>query len=214
MYRDWPAFLPDDVEVCAVVLPGRETRFREPLIDRMEPMVGGVLDGLTGLLDRPIVLFGHSMGALIAFELACRMRDRGQKVLRLIVSGCPAPQVGQRGDDLHPLSDENLIHEMAQMNGTPGVLIANPELMRLAVPILRSDFRLAETYVYREQPPLDVPITCFGGTDDPNVTTEDLCAWSVHTTGDFCVRFLPGGHFFLADRQDNFLDQLVAEVAS
>lgn len=212
LYRDWPAFLPDEVEVCAAVLPGRETRFSEPLIDQMQPLVSGLLDGIAGLLDRPVALFGHSMGALIAFELACRLRERGQGIRQLIVSGCPAPQVGVHGDDLHRLSDEDLVNELARMNGTPNSLIDNIELMRLAVPIIRNDFRLAETYFYLEQPPLDCPITCFGGTDDPNVTAEDLCAWSVHTTNGFRAQFLRGDHFFLVSRPADFVKQVLAEA--
>lgn len=195
-----------------MVLPGRETRFGEPLIDQMEAVVDGLIGGIVGLLDRPVALFGHSMGALIAFELARRLREYCQTIQRLIVSGSPAPQIGGHADNRHQLGDEELIHEVALMNGTSQTLAGNSELMRLALPILRNDFRLAETYAYREQLPLDCPITCFGGTDDPNVTTEDLCAWSVHTTGGFRVHFLPGDHFFVVARQADLLKRILAEA--
>lgn len=166
-YREWPTYLPEHVEVVPVQLPGRENRFDEPAIDAADLLAGRLLEGLVSYLDRPFALFGHSMGALIAFELARRLRTKGLEPVHVFASGCKAPHLPRaRATYRHHLSD-------------------------------RSDFKLAETYRYCSQPPLRCPVSAFGGLQDNEVTQDDIEAWSCHTVGPFRVHMLPGDHFFV-----------------
>lgn len=205
VYREWPADLSEDVEVCAIQLAGRETRFNEPAVDRMDPLIGQLLEGIAGYLDRPFALFGHSMGALIAFELTRRLRAMGREPDHFFASGSRAPHVPSREPARHSLPDNEFIAAIQALNGVPPELLENMEVMELMLPALRNDFRLAETYTFRPQPPLRCPVTVFGGHEDKTVTREDLEAWSAHTTAHFEAHVLPGDHFFLNSSRASLL---------
>ncbi|TMC11065.1 MAG: thioesterase [Chloroflexi bacterium] len=204
-FREWPDLLPDDVEVCPVHLPGREARFAEPPIDDVGALVGPLLLGLTPHLDGPFALYGHSMGGLIAFELADRLRRRGVAPAWFFASGVRGPHRPRRAEPRHGLPDDQFLAAVRQLNGTPPELLANPEILELLLPMLRSDFRLAETYRYLPRPPLDCPVVAFGGRDDPDVSVEDLEAWRQQAAGHFEVHVLPGDHFFLGSARADLL---------
>jgi medium-chain acyl-[acyl-carrier-protein] hydrolase len=204
-FRQWPAYLPDDVEVVPIQLPGREDRFLEPAIDSMDPLASRLLEELAGYLDRPFVLFGHSMGALIAFELARRLRSMGLEPVRLLAAGCRAPHLPRNRPDRHALPDQEFVAAVRDLNGIPAELLENADFMDLVLPTLRSDFKLVEGYVYRDQTPLSCPLSVFGGLQDNEVTHDDLAAWSRHTTGAFQVNMLPGDHFFLDSARTTLL---------
>lgn len=211
VFRDWAPGLPGHVEVCAVRLPGRERRFEEPAFDRIEPLASAVLEGLVALLDRPFAFFGHSMGALVAFELTRRLRALGREPAGFFASGCRAPQMGV-GHRRHLLPEEELIASLREMNGTPPELLENEELMRLVLPTLRSDFAVVETFHYRPQPPFSWPLVAFGGLEDPEVSREQLEAWSQHAAGPFRMHLLPGDHFFVSSERARLLELLGAEL--
>ncbi len=211
-YRDWPAHLPDDVEVVSVQLPGRENRFNEPAIESMEPLVGQLLDGLAGYLVRPFALFGHSMGGLIAFELVRRLRQRGLRPVHLFASGCRAPHLPSRSPDWHTLPDREFIAAVEELGGIPPELLADSQFLDTMLPMLRSDCTLTETYVCRPQVPLSCPVTAFGGLGDQEVFPEDVRAWSSHTTGPFRAHLLPGDHFFVNSARSDLLRLLVPEL--
>ncbi|MDQ2882204.1 MAG: alpha/beta fold hydrolase [Actinomycetota bacterium] len=213
-YRDWPAHLPDDVEVVSVQLPGRENRFNEPAIESMEPLVGQLLDGLAGHLVRPFALFGHSMGGLIAFELVRRLRPRGLQPVHLVTSGCRAPHLRSRSPDWHTLPDREFIAAVEELGGIPPELLADRQFLDTMLPMLRSDCALTETYVCRPQAPLSCPVTAFGGLQDQEVFPEDVRAWSSHTTGPFRAHLLPGDHFFVNTARSDLLRLLVSELDS
>lgn len=197
-YRQWPTCLPKDVEVVPIQLPGRGDRLDEPAIDSVELLVARLLEGLLSYLDRPFGLFGHSMGALIAFELARRLRTMGFEPVHLFASGCKAPHLpGDRSKRRHDLPDREFIAAVGDMNGVPGAVLENAELMELMLPALRSDFKLVENYLYRSQLPLRCPISAFGGLQDNEVTQHEIEAWSRHTRGPFQVHMFPGDHFFV-----------------
>lgn len=199
MYRTWPEGLPSDVEVCAVRLPGREARFSERPFDRAEALVAGAADALTPLFDAPFAFFGHSMGALIAFELARELRRRGgPQPVRLVVSGARAPHRPNPDPPLRHLSDREFLEEVRlRYDGIPGAVLANQELVDLLMPCLRADFTLVETYSYTDEAPLELPISCFGGKGDTRVSADDLEAWKAQTAGRFALRLFEGDHFFL-----------------
>ncbi|HSV66000.1 MAG TPA: alpha/beta fold hydrolase [Mycobacteriales bacterium] len=196
-YRDWPDQLPENIAVVPVQLPGREDRLLEPVVDSMEPLVSRLLAGLAGQLDRPVALFGHSMGALIAFELATRLRVLGHEPVHVFVSGCRAPYLPRRSADRHMLPDPEFIASVRELNGIPPELADNADFLDLVLPTLRGDFTLVETYRYRDQPPLRCPVSVLGGLGDSEVSQADLAAWSRHTTGPCQVHLLPGDHFFV-----------------
>lgn len=197
-YRAWERHgLPAGVELCAVQLPGRESRLRETPFRRAEPLVAALAEAIRDLLDVPFVVFGHSMGTILGFELAHRLRDLGLPAPRhLVMSGRRAPHLADE-DPIHRLPDPELVERLRGYGGTPPEILAHPELMALVLPILRADFELVETHVVEHgRPALDLPITVLGGRDD-DATRGDLDAWRELTNGSCQVRMFPGGHFFV-----------------
>lgn len=205
-YSAWRGKLPLGVELCAVQLPGRENRLAERPFERIESLVDAAALALGPYLDLPFALFGHSMGARIAFELARRLRDeRGLVPLHLFVSGSRAPQVVRDEPELHRLEDAPFVAEVRRIGGMPDAVLADDELRALYLPILRADFTIVETYRYREGSPLACPITAFGGTADPRSTPDQLSGWALHTTSRLSVHMLPGDHFFVQSRREEVI---------
>ncbi|AEW99901.1 thioesterase II family protein [Streptantibioticus cattleyicolor] len=197
MYRSWSQHLQPEVEVCAVQLPGRGARLREAPFTRMEPLADALTDVVRAESDRPMAIFGHSLGSLIGFEVASRLLSTGADTpLRLIAAAHRAPRLGSARLPYHRLPTPELIDVMGGLGGTPPDLLAMPDVMRLTLPAVRADFEIDYTYRYRERPPLPVPISVFGGIDDTTVSKAELEAWQEHTSTGFSLRLLPGDHFF------------------
>jgi medium-chain acyl-[acyl-carrier-protein] hydrolase len=215
IYRGWAALLPPDVEVCPVQIPGRETRLRDRPYDRLEPMIQALADTLPPYLDMPFAFFGHSMGALISYELSRELRRRGQPLpLHLFVSGRRAPHVPMREDPIYDLPDSEFKDELRELKGTPEEVLQHEELMNLLMPVLRADFAVNDTYAYVDEPPFDqVGISAFGGLGDEEVTREDVEAWREHTRGRFRARMLPGDHFFINSAKDLILESVARDLA-
>jgi medium-chain acyl-[acyl-carrier-protein] hydrolase len=213
-YRGWAAALPADLEVCPVQLPARESRLREAAFERPAPLVAALAEALQSHLDLPFAFFGHSMGAMIAFELTRELRRRGgPQPLHIFVSARRAPQVPAREEAIHDLPEPEFLAKLRELNGTPEEVLQHAELMRLLMPVLRADFAVNETYVYRLEAPLDAGISAFGGLGDVEVTREDLALWSEHTRGPFRLRMLPGDHFFLHGARDLIAESVARDLA-
>lgn len=212
VYRQWSEDLPVDVDVCAIQLPGRERRYGEPAFTSMEQAADALEAALRPHLDTPFLLFGHSMGASIAHELAHRLETRGKPPLALMVSGRRAPHLPSRTQPIHALSDSGFIQELARLNGTPTQVLENVELMELMLPLLRADFKLIETHRPRPRPPLTVPVIAFGGTDDDEAGVDELQAWSSTTNGDFRLHLLPGDHFFINSERRSLVRLVTREL--
>lgn len=209
VFHTWPAGLPRDVEVCAVQLPGRSFRFGEPRISRMEPLLAAMDAAAAALLDRPFAFVGHSMGALVAFELARRLRRRGgPRPLHLVVSGYRAPQLVDPLPPIHALPADVFVAELRRRHGAPDDALGDPEMLEFVLPILRADFELIETYAYAPEEPLDIPLTALGGHDDAGVPAAHLAAWAVQTRSAFDMCLFPGDHFFLHSAQPELLSRL------
>lgn len=204
-FRGWSAALPPEVEVCPVYLPGRERRFREPGHTRLEPLVEELHEALLPHCGLPFACFGHSMGAVIAFELARLLERGGTTPAWLFVSGRRAPQCPPEREQIHALPDAEFVAKLRELEGTPEEILRDPEMMELVLPVLRTDFAISETYRYREGPPLACPVSALGGTRDAHVGRDDLLAWRDHTRGFFRLRLFPGGHFFLHALQADVL---------
>jgi len=212
VFRSWSEHLPDGVEVCAVQLPGRETRVAEAPYQRMGPLVADLHAAIEGLLDRPFALFGHSMGALVAFELARRLRIVGAPQPRqLFVSAFRAPQLPNPNIRIFHLPDE-VLKTVLLKDGTPLDVVRNDELIKAILPTLRADFEVCETYDYTAAPALTMPISVFGGLQDIRVRQPDLAQWEMQAGADFSLTMLPGGHFFINSAQVALLEQLSREL--
>lgn len=203
IFRSWSELAPSDIEICPVQLPGREARLTESAFSQVDTLLDQLFPILLPYLDAPYALFGHSMGALISFELARAIRRAGVRPpLRLIVSGRRAPQLPDLRPPTYHLPEGEFIAELRRLQGTPEAVLQNEELLHLVLPLLRADFALCETYTYKPEAPLACPITALGGLQDSDVSREDTAAWSKQTTSAaFRLRFFAGDHFYLHKEQ-------------
>jgi medium-chain acyl-[acyl-carrier-protein] hydrolase len=196
-FTAWAGEFPSDIEVCPVQLPGRETRLSEPPCRSLRELIPALARGLTPFLGRSFAFFGHSLGALVAFELARFLRrDPGLTPTWLFASAHRAPHLAG-GGQVHRSSDATLARKLREINGTPAEVLENPELRALLFPILRADFELCETYAHEPGAPLSCPIAALGGLSDPHVDAEGLEAWRRHTSARLEVHRFPGDHFYL-----------------
>lgn len=210
-YRPWVTSMPAEIDVLPVQLPGRERRLREPPYVRTERLIESAAPELAPHLDRPFAIFGHSMGALIGYELSQWLRrERGLEPTHLLVSARRAIQLPPDPKEDYKLTDDELIERLREINGTPPEVLEHPELMELMLPLLRADFELNDTYRHKAHPPLGCPMTALGGLEDPEVSKESLEAWSELTDGTFRLRMFPGDHFYL-NAQRNLLVQAIVE---
>ena len=197
IYRSWARHLPSCVEVCPVQLPGRDRRIAEPPFSNLQLLVQAAVEALRPLFDKPFAFFGHSMGALVSFELAHYVRaELGLSPKHIFASGRRAPQVS-KDQSIYDLPKEELLAELHQLKGTPPDVLDHPDLMELMLPLLRADFALGDTYVFSVRPLLSCPITVLGGLRDPCESRAELQAWGELTSGPFSLRMFPGDHFFL-----------------
>lgn len=212
IFRSWQQILSDTIEVCPVQLPGRGLRINEPLCTEISQLVRDMGQALAPCLNKPFALFGHSMGALIAFELARYVRNEYRvQPLHLFASGRCSPQITNEPFDLKQF-DSELPELLRRGNGTPEEVLEDPELMELVLPVLRSDWALCKSYIFTPEPPFNFPITAFGGLDDPGVPRRYLEGWREHTTGPFVLRMLPGNHFFLKTSRLLLLEAISKEL--
>jgi medium-chain acyl-[acyl-carrier-protein] hydrolase len=209
IFRSWSQRLPPSVEVCAVQLPGRGNRLREPPCTDLDTLVRTLAEALLSYLDKPFAFFGHSMGALICFELAHRLRERESPgPIQLFVSSHRAPQLDRDGPASYDLPEPEFLEELRRINGTPREVLEHPELIQLMLPFLRADFELVQAYRYPPRPPLDTPITALGGLRDEDVSREQLAGWREQTTAQFSLHMLPGDHFFIQTSEALLLEVL------
>ena len=207
MYRDWHASVRDDVEVIGIQLPGRENRFSEPALASIDEVVEQLIRVIAGYSDKPFVLFGHSMGALISFELTRALqRLRLPAPRHLFVSGTRAPPRRRTDDPIHQLPDDAFLEKIKRFNGTPKSLLQDEELMTLFMPLLRADFRVAETYQYEERGPIWCPVTVLGGDEDDGVPLEHLSAWSTVCRSSCDEHVFRGDHFFIHNHKAAIID--------
>lgn len=214
-YYAWQGRLDPAIEVCAIELPGRGARLSESPLRSLAVLIevlAHVIDGDDGL---PFAFFGHSLGGLLAFELARYCQRRGCAMPeRLFVSGSAAPQCRAPSRRLHELNDVDLIAALRHYNGAPSAVLDNPELMELMLPTVRADFALAADYEYRAGELLAIPISVYGGDGDPHVRYEDLAHWQDETCEPITMRCFPGDHFFIQSAREAVLVQLGIELAN
>lgn len=207
-YRPLSARLAPDVEVVAVQYPGRQDRFSEPAPTDLTTIADLAYGALKGLLEQlPTSLFGHSMGALVAFEVARRMEADGLAPVRLFVSGRGAPSL-PRTDGVRARDDAAIVAELRNLAGTDATLLADDELMQMILPAVRSDYAAVDGYRCAPGTTVRCPVTALGGDDDPRASPAEVRAWQGNTEGGFDLKVFPGGHFYLVDQAPAVIAEL------
>jgi surfactin synthase thioesterase subunit len=207
-FRTWPEALPAEVELVAIELPGRQARSREPLMDRLSPLVAAMTDAVAGAIAPPFAIFGHSLGAQVGLGFAHELRRRQLPgPVHLFASAKRAPQLPERAP-MRSLPDPELVDALRAMGGIPDGVLADAELMAYFLPILRADIAISETADVAGEPPLACPITALGGIADERAMPEEIEPWRELTSAGFERVLFPGGHFFIQTERADVLTAL------
>ena len=201
---DWVTKLQPEVQVLAVQTPGHGVRFSERPHSSIEAMVAEVVDNFPIIGDRPFAFYGHSLGAVIALELARQLRRMGRpQPCHLFVGGARPPHYGPIEPHIHHLEDQGFLDGVqSRYSGIPAAVLNEPELLAILLPALRADFTAYETYVHQPEAPLDCPISAFAGESDPLVDVEAISNWKSYTNADFDLKIMRGDHFFLRESSE------------
>ncbi|NET45469.1 thioesterase II family protein [Okeania sp. SIO2B3] len=210
LFRLWGKHLPSNIEVCAIQLPGRETRIKETLITKWDDLLSSLTKDLQPFLtEYPFVFFGHSLGGLICFEVARKLRAKKLPTPKyMFISGRRAPHI-PIDNQLHQASNQTLISTLREYGGTPEAVLENQDLMELFLPILRADFTLNEKYIYSLEAPFEFPIVAFRGINDTAVNLQQLSEWEKHTVGNFALHEFPGGHMFFLQQPETLIEAIL-----
>ena len=214
-FASWKNLLPEFLDICPIQLPGRENRLREPPFARIQTIIENLASELNPYVDRPYILYGYSLGALIAFELARELRRRKiRPPLALYALARRAPHLPQHDSPVHHLPDDLFLVEVARRyGGMPAIILQDVELMKLLIPALRADITALENYVYKEEDPLDCPIYAFGGNLDSTAKEKDLEAWRSHTKSGFELKMFDGDHFFIRNNRESIFCSILAQIS-
>lgn len=220
LFRQWPAALPDEIEIIGVQLSGRGSRLHEAPFERIQPLLQALMPVLRTELTRlqvqarvPVAFFGHSLGALLAFELVHALQADAIQLSALFVSACHAPQQFPVEEKLHDLPRSELLAAVQRFEGIPRQLLAEAELLDMILPAFRADMAVYETYVYRQRPKLSVPIIACGGRNDVRVSPAELEAWREQAAGHFEQHLFEGNHFYLNDARPQLLQLIERTLA-
>lgn len=195
-FGSWPEVFAPEVELRAVSLPGRERRLADPPYTKLATLVDALASELAQTFERPVALVGHSMGALVAFELARKLSADGAAApVLLVVAGHRAPQLPPSRPPLHRLPERRLVAELVHLGGIDRAVLDDEELRGIVIPSLRADLEVCETYTHQPGAPLDCPILAVVGASDPLVTIGDVAAWHMQSRARFTLRVIRGGHF-------------------
>ncbi len=213
IYKHWQTRMPAGVEVCRLQLPGHEERIAEPAISDMDELMDQLVPIVASWSDMPLTLFGHSMGALIGYELARRLEALEQPVRQLIVAGMRPPDM-RPYMPVHELDDSAFAAGLRERGGTPKAVLEHDELMEMLKPMLRADFRLAERYVPRAPEPLRCPILALAGQQDSSASRDDMGGWQAYSLQPLRMFDFPGGHFFVQSEQRRVIDTVARELGA
>jgi medium-chain acyl-[acyl-carrier-protein] hydrolase len=208
----WIKMLPDNVELIIIQAPGRGARMGEKVYSDMQDLIGDLIKIIPTILNKPYILFGHSLGSRIAFELMNQLKGITHTLpVHFIASGSRGPHQECMKEPIHDLPPGEFIEELKNLNGTPKVVLENKELMELFLPLLKADFEIADRYHYTGEARFNCPISVLGGEDDVNICLSKLSSWGNFFEADADVHFVPGGHFFI-DSHSILVQQKVNEI--
>ena len=209
-FRDWPRGIPDDVELCAIQPPGRGHRLSEPPFVDLRLLVQASIEAIQPLCEKPFAVFGHSMGAKLGFEFTRQLRQQSIQPVHLFLSGCRAPQIAEP-KPFYDLPHPKFMEKLRELKGTPAELLDDPEMMAIMVPLMRADFEALQTHVFAVEPPLDCPLTVFGGLQDDGISRDHLEGWQRHTNSRFSLQMFPGDHFYFR-KSESLLLAAISEM--
>lgn len=213
VYRSWKRWFPERVDICLGHLPGRGRRIGERAFTSLPPLVKAIADRIEPKLKIPYILYGHSMGALLSFELARELHLRRQPAPRkLLVSGRRAPQWPKAELPISNFPEDEFIGKLKKLNGTPQEVFENPELMHLFLDVLKADFGMVENYEYSHREPLSCPIMVYSGLEDEEIPIESCRAWRDQTSATCRVKVFKGGHFFIRNPDSEFINAFRGDV--
>lgn len=215
-FGKWPAAFPGTIETWIAHYPGRGSRHNEPPIRQLTALVENIFQAIQPHLEKPFAFFGHSLGGLVAFELARLLQTQNlPQPGTLFISACGAPHFPDPHPPIHGLPDAEFLKAVEDFNGIPSEVLNFPELLEILLPVLRADFEMAESYRFSPNiASLDIPIIVLGGTDDPRVSKEQLEGWSAQTNSGFKSIYFPGDHFYINDAKDELIGSIAREMMS
>lgn len=212
-FRGWVDTLPDELDMCVVRLPGRESRLREPQIRKMDELVAALAGAVAQLADRPYALFGYCSGALTAFELIRHLAEQGSRLpQRLFVAACPAPASVVRDSGVYAMPRPELIEHLRALGIVPPTILADEGLFSMFEDSVRADYETFETADYRPGAPLSVPVSVFGADHDPSTTVPTLLAWQEETSRAFTLRLFRGDHSFFEQERAALSQAIAADL--
>jgi medium-chain acyl-[acyl-carrier-protein] hydrolase len=215
IYNKWQEQVPDWLIICPVELPGRGRLSAEARPHSLVELANDIASVLYPYTSYPYSLFGHSMGAIIAYEAASYLEDSNPgNFCGLFASGCRAPFIPRRSPPVSDLSDRDFLEHIRNLNGTPPEVFADPELINFILPILRADFSMCERYLPLTRRRIKAPITVLAGDQDTEITKADVQAWNRLTSGAFRIIDVPGGHFFIKESEKITIDAICNELES
>jgi surfactin synthase thioesterase subunit len=197
IFFPWEKFLHSDFNIYAFQAPGREDRIGEDLIDNLELLVQKGSAELLKLANKPIILFGHSLGAVIAFEITKLIEKQGIEPKCLIVSGRQPPHLSLKMPPISELSDQDLLKGLLDLEGTDREIVKHPELLEIILPIIRADFKIGEKYLLPIQDQINCPIIAIGANNDPWVKVDELSQWQKFTRQECQLKTISGDHFYV-----------------
>jgi len=212
-FYSWLDYLSPYIELISIQLPGRESRFDEDFITDMDSLSDIIATNILPLLDKPYAIFGHSLGAIISFELIRKLKDWNKTLpLVLIFSGRGAPSSKNKRELIYNLSDGEFINKLEAYNGLPESILNDKELLEYFLPIIRADFKLSQTYKYKDVEALNIPIVALTGLYDNTVELSDVLLWQNHTKLKFLYYVLEGDHFFIKEQKIKVINIINDEI--
>ena len=214
IFKTWGDILPAEIEVCAIQLPGRAGRFREPRYTSVSTAVSALTGEIEHLANKPFALYGHSLGAAMAFEMGLSLEKRGRGPRLVAASGMMSPTNPSKEPAIYHLPDAQFRQKVKEFDGTPKEILEHEELMDLMMPLLKADFTMADTYVYQPGRILSCPLHVHAGTEDPHTDEEGLLDWKNFTSAGFSQKTFQGDHFFVNSLTKPVLEDLAQKLTS
>lgn len=213
VYNAWNDLLPDHVELVAIQPPGRANRWNEKLHTSVKEMVDDLISAIPAWLDRPYMIYGHSLGSAVAFETLHALEQRKLRLpLRFFAGARRAPHCPPRIPPIHDYPLEEFKSEVKKLNGTPDSILENPDIMEIFVPVLRTDLKAAYAYHRAPSSKINCEVSIFGGAGDDKVVQEDLIGWQEHFSTTMDMHIFDGGHFFLEDNKKMVVERICHSI--